>query len=130
MLVNIQIPDEVYQKYAERRPDRPQAAIAETLKEFVNHTPGEPRLIIEGEAVRRLNTILGWPVDRTETLLEMINKLRNISVAGLEIELTPDQLTRLRAQTNFYTKPGDDLEEAFRAQVVARIKMAIAGLVG
>jgi len=129
MLVNIQIPDEIYQKYAERKPERPQVAIADALKEFVGLKPGEPRVVVEGELLRKLNTILGYPVSNPTVLVEQVGKLLRVSVGDLSIELSADELKRLAAISGFYRKPGEDIAPQHKEFVTNLLKRAITGVI-
>lgn len=130
MLITVQIPDEVYQKYAARKPERPQVALADTLKEFVDLVPGTPRVVLEGEQLKKLNHLLGWPVSSVEVLLSKVAEFARASVAGVEVQLSPEQLVVLARQADFMKRTGDNAEDHFKEYVASLAKRALTGAIG
>lgn len=130
MFVNVQIPDEVYARYAERKPERPQVALADTLREFVGLVPGERRLVLSEAALRALVGLYQDTIEDEAKLLKLIKRDREVNLAGLEIPLTEAQRRRLKAQSAFMKHPSQSEEEAFREYVVREIGRAVAAVAG
>lgn len=130
MLVNAQIPDEIYQIYAERKPERPQVALADTLKEFVRLKPGEPRLILTGEDLKRLNALVGIPLESPSQLLSWLEKSEKVAVDELAVRLNLGQRQRLEAQARFFLRPGADPVANFKEFVETQLQRALTTLVG
>jgi hypothetical protein len=130
VLVNAQIPDEIYQIYAERKPERPQVALADTLKEFVRLKPGEPRLILTGEDLKRLNALVGIPLESPSQLLSWLEKSEKVAVDELAVRLNLGQRQRLEAQARFFLRPGADPVANFKEFVETQLQRALTTLVG
>lgn len=124
MFVNVQISDELYTKYAEKAPDRPQRALAETLKAFVELDPSEKLVILRGAELREISRILGHPISEPKELLEHLERSQRVSLGeGVEVELNPGQRARLKAQAEFFQQP---LAEFAKKQISAGV-VAIVG---
>ena len=131
MFVTVQIPDEVYQVYAARKPERPQVAIADTLKEFAGRVPGEQRIIFEGEELRELKHAVEWPVSTVGELLEHLHRAGRVTLGeGLEVLITPAQRQRLSDQAAFWRGAGEAPEPHFRKWVTDMVQEALSQVVG
>jgi len=124
VFINIQVSDELYTKYAEKAPDRPQRAMADTLKAFVDLEPGEAMVVLRAETLREVSRILGHPISTPKELLEHLTRSERVTLGeGIEVELNPGQRARLKAQAEFFKQP---LEEFAKKQVAAGV-VAIVG---
>jgi hypothetical protein len=131
LLINVQVPDEIYQKYADRSPERPQKALADTLKAFADLDPAEAKLIISGATLKELNRLLEWPIDSEKILLERIGKYKRVAVPklGLSLELSEAQLSALKSQADFWNSAGKanaaELMDFCRKQLMAGIAKVV-----
>lgn len=124
MIITLQIPDELYQHYAERNPSNPQSELAMALKEFAPYFPGKKRVVIEGEKLKQLSKILGHPISTADELLEHAQRSEKVTLGkGIEVELGVGQRQRLMAQAEFFKQP---FEEFVKKQVSAGV-VAIVG---
>lgn len=119
MFVNIQIPDELYQVYAERNPDRPQKAMAETLRLFAAVKPEGVAIQLTGPELKELSRLLGHPISTPGELVEHIIRSERVSLGdGVEVLLNPGQRQRLKAQADFFKQ---DYKDFTKQQVSAGI---------
>lgn len=131
MFVNVQIPDEVFQRYADKSPDRPQRLMAEVLKAFVDLDPAAHRLVLEGPNLKKLNELLEWPIDSEATLLSRVAKFKQVAVPklGLSLELSEGQLLALKSQADFWNAAGKassaELVDFCRKQLLAGISKVV-----
>ncbi len=121
MIVQIRLPDELYAKYAERDPKKPQQEIEKALLEAVELIPGEQRLILRGEELRKVKDLLEHPVSTVGELLEKLTKLKRVGVEGAgEVELTVGQLTRIKEMAPYMSQtPAEYLKDRVKAGLVA-----------
>lgn len=119
MFVNIQIPDELYQVYAERNPERPQKAMAETLRLFAAVKPEGVAIQLTGPELKELSRLLGHPISTPQELVEHIIRSERVSLGeGVEVLLNPGQRQRLKAQADFFKQ---DYKDFTKQQVAAGI---------
>lgn len=131
MLVNIQIPDELYQRYAERRPERPQTALAEALKEFVELVPGKRRMVLDEATLRELVGILQTTLESPADLVAAIRRERRVGLGdGVQLELSEGQRARLKAMALAMKHPSADPEQHFREFVAREVGRALNVAVG
>lgn len=99
MIIQIRIPDELYAKYAERNPKKPQEELEKALADGVGLVPGEQRLVFRGEELKELKRLLEHPVSSVGEVLERVKKFKSIALPeGAGVELDEGQLFRLRSQ--------------------------------
>lgn len=131
MFVTVQISDELYQTYAERSPERPQKALADTLKRFQDLDPSSPQLVISVAGQKALGQLLDRPATSEDQLIEGIRQSRKVTLGeGVEIILTPGQLQRLKAQADFLTKTGKASQEELNDFVKKQVTAALQSVVG
>lgn len=102
MILQIKISDELYQKYAERKPSNPRAAIEEALEAFQDRVPGEPEEVLKGAALRKMKEL---GLMSGEDLAKWVERQASFSVAGVEIPLTLGQRQRLAQVAAFMNQP-------------------------
>ena len=98
MILQIHLPDDLYAKYAERDPAKPQAVLEAALADAVGLVPGEQRILFRGDELRALKVLLDHPVSTAGEVLRGIERFRRVSLPeGVTLDLDAGQLTRLRA---------------------------------
>jgi len=107
MIVSIQIPDELYQKYAKRNPGDPRAALVEALVAWQDLEIGVPRLMVENPELRELKRLVQGDLSTPEALVTWAKRTAAVSVGGVELELSLGQRQRLEAQAEFFKEPYD-----------------------
>jgi len=131
MFVQIQIPDELYQVFAERSPERPQKAIADTLKRFAAIPPEGVAIQLTGAELRELSRLLGHPISTPGELVEHIIRSERVSLGeGIEVMLNPGQRQRLKAQADFFNPSGKATKEEYEAFVKQQVSAGIVTTVG
>lgn len=107
MIVQIKIPDELYEKYARRNPKDPRKALEEALETFQDLEPGVPRLVVENPELRELKRISQAVLGDAKELLEFVKRTTAVSVGGVEVELSLGARQRLEAMALAMTEPFD-----------------------
>lgn len=132
MFIQVQLPDELYQKYAEKSPERPARLMAEQLKLFVDEVPGEARILIKGQDLKELGALLEWPIDSPQTLLQRVRKLKQVGVPklGLNIDLSESQLLALKSQADFWNREGKASPEELVKFCRTQLEAGLAKILG
>lgn len=132
MLVNIRIPDELYQLYAERNPKKPQEELELALAEFAPLFPGKKRIVLEGADLKELSRLLGFPCSSPKELLEHLKRSQQVALPedGVELELNVGQRQRLKAQADFFTKEGKATPEEYARHVKQQLQAGVVMVVG
>lgn len=102
MILQIKISDELYQKYAERKPTNPRAAIEETLEKFQDRDPNEVEEVLKGAALRKLKEL---GLMSGDDLAKWVEKQASFSIAGIEVPLSLGQRQRLAQVAAFMNQP-------------------------
>ena len=111
----ITLPEDVYDKYAERAAKAGVSVESELVKRLVRcceHTDPAP-LYLTSEQRNRLNIISGSLIDNSESLINWALRLSRIKVSGVEITLDERLLSRIDSR-----KFGATLSETIKRMVV------------
>lgn len=118
MLLQFRVPDELYVHYAKRNPKSPNGEMEKSLVRFKDLNPDDQYVILQGEELRELKELLGWPVSSPKELLAHLRKWSQVEFPeeGLKVQLTPAQREKLKAQSAFWDQGfGDFLQHQFQA---------------
>lgn len=121
MIVQLKVPDELYELYAKRNPGNPRKAMEEALEAFKVLEPGIPRLILENPELREIKRLSGEQLPDAQALLAYIKKTQAVSLGGVEIELNLGQRQRLEAMAEFFKQPYDQYAKQQLADGVQRV---------
>lgn len=108
MLVKLmlEIPSDVYHKYVEQAgKEELEDILADRLKSCVSHTSTKP-LYIDDATRQQFEKLLGRNFSTPTALLEAVKKALTIKLSGVDVQLPPQLLTRLK--TRCFGKPFPD----------------------
>ena len=125
MIISLKIPDELYALYAERNPSSPQGELEKALLDFKDLTPGDRRVILEGDTLQEISRLIGHPISTSRELLEHLTRSQRVSLPeeGIELELNIGQRARLKSQAEFFKQ---DFKDFVKKQLAAGV-IAIVG---
>lgn len=97
--------------------------IVKILKVFGKYEIGEKMVVLSKEETERIQRATDSVVSSGKDIVKIVEGLSSMSVNGAKFSFTPQQLTRLKEQADFYEKP---LKE-YAAEVVGRRMAELAG---
>lgn len=107
MIVQLRVPDELYEAYARRNPEDPRAAMAESLAKFEKLDPKEDRLVLDKEALKALQAFVQGDLSEAKSLIDFVKRTTAVSAAGIELPLSVAVRTRLAAEARALEQPYD-----------------------
>lgn len=102
--VTIQVPDSVWEEYAEYNPDSPQTSMKQQLIRFAGVNPAQRCLLIPAAQRVELESLIGQQVETADELVSHIRRLCTVTVGGAEVPVTKGQMQRLNEQARFHGK--------------------------
>lgn len=123
MILEIQIPDELYEKYKSYKPADPEAAITGQLKRFADVKPNDRIVVVDNQTRQRIEKLVG----HIETAVDLENRLRealSLKVEGLDLVIDPDLLWHIEEQARF---EGLERKEYMEKKFHEGISIAVRG---
>jgi uncharacterized protein (DUF1778 family) len=77
-------------------------------------------VIVSGENRLRLEALLEMPISEPSQLVKLVEGLCTVKVAGIEVNFTLDQLTRIQAQAEFHGKSSEQFISEMVSEIIAR----------
>lgn len=104
MLVSLKVPDEVFEAYGAQNPQNPRLAMEQTLERFKGVNPGQKAILLVGEPLAALQTLLGGSYDGASDLVLAIRKALVVAVDGVEVALTESQRKAISDTIKYFPK--------------------------
>lgn len=123
MILQLRLPDEVWEAYLEHSKTNPQRAMEEQLKRFKDVKPEDRTLLLTRAQRTRLEAAWGRPVEDLDKMVSDVEALISIEADKVKIPLTEGQRKRLSTEAKFYKKE-------FPVYAKTRISDAIRGAIG
>lgn len=101
MIVQIKIPDSVYEKYSQHRPSDPELAISQQLTRFAEVNPTDRVLLVPNKERQELEALMDTTFTSAKELVSRTKQLAELKVEGMAVPLSPDVLQRLAEQAEF-----------------------------
>jgi hypothetical protein len=85
LILSIKVSDEVYEKFGRLNSQNPRHAIEKTLERFADTGHVGKVVVVTGEVLSQLQTILGGTIDTPEALLEKVKATATFRADGAEV---------------------------------------------
>jgi hypothetical protein len=119
MIVNLKIPDSLYDEYLTRFGSPAHwARMKEAIEAFLPIPKGERVLLLHGDARKAIEAIFQTTLDSPEKLLRLIRTMNQVKIHGVEINFDESELTRIATQATFHGRS----TEVFIKEMVTEIK--------
>ncbi len=119
MIVHGSIPDEVWVKFLEDegQPKQPLKALADRLRHFEGLKRGSRRLVLEGEDLKKIEGLIGKPLETVAQLALLLKTQGEASLEGVKVALRDGQRKYIQGRATHYkvpfeTQAAKDLVEA------------------
>jgi IMP dehydrogenase/GMP reductase len=121
MVVQLSVPDEVYQTYVKYNKTNPHRAMAKQLEKFQTAHPGMRGVYVTGDELAKIQSIADRQVSTPKDLVDIVKSSLTIPVEGIGIELTKGQRERMAQEAQFFSQEPEAyakqiLTEAFRTR--------------
>lgn len=124
MIVQIKIPDGVYETYVRHNSGNPERAMEQQLTRFAEVRPSDRILLLPNAERDELEVMLDSHFTSARELVAKVRTLLGIRVHGVDVTLDPNVLERLSTQAEFEGMA----PEAYISQKVGEgIKFAVDG---
>lgn len=104
MLVSLKVSDEVFEAYGTHNPQNPRLAMEQALERFKAVTPNKKAILLSGDALAELQTLLGGSYDGASDLVLAIRKALVVKVDGVEVALTESQRKAISDTVRYFPK--------------------------
>jgi len=101
MIVNLKIPDAVYEQYKKYSSTDPEKAMATQLMKFVELDPQTRFILIPQKERQALELLLEKHLENATELVGAVQAALMVRMDGVEIPVSPDVLNVLRQQAAF-----------------------------
>lgn len=119
MIINLTIPDNLYQHYFEKY-GAPilYKKMKEAIENFKDLDKSDRFFLVNGEYRKKLEAIFDTTITDQADLVKKCEKLNNVRIGNIGITFTTDELARFKAQASYHNK---DMEQ-FMLEVANQIK--------
>lgn len=124
MIVQLKVPDSVFEGYAKHNQANPERAMEQQLLRFMEVRPTDRILLIPSVERNELEVLLDSHFASARELVSKVKDLLGIRVNGVDVVLEPNTLLRLGQQAEF---EGMDPAEFTKLKVEEGIKFAVDG---
>ena len=119
MIINLKIPDSLYERYFNTYGSPTHyTMMKKALEEFSDIPTGDRWFGVHGKERQRIEAIFGTTVDSAKELADRLEKLNRVSIEGEDLSFEPDELARIDMQASFH---GRD-RQTFIREMVREIK--------
>lgn len=123
MILEIQIPDETFEKYRAYRPADPEGAISAHLKRFEDVRPHDRIIILDHQTRQSLEKLVGHIEDAQE-LVNRVTEALSLKVDGVNVVVDPELLWHIEEQARF---EGLDKKDYMLQKIHEGISVAVRG---
>jgi hypothetical protein len=124
MIVQIKIPDGLFEKYQTYNQASPERAIEQQLTRFQEVKPSDRVLVVPSAQRNELEVLLDSHFASAQELVSKVKDLLKIRVEGVDVTLDPNTLFRVTQQAEFEGMPSSDF---MKLKVEEGIKFAVDG---
>jgi hypothetical protein len=124
LIVQVKIPDTMYEQYVGHNPTAPERAIEQTLLRFAGVKPSERILILPSKERSELEVMLDSHFSSARELVSKVKELLSIKVEGVTVALDPNVLYRLGQQAEF---EGQEPKAFLEQKIGEGVKIAVDG---
>lgn len=116
MKLNLTIEDRLYEVY-ETNPGFPKAykKMKDALEAFSNIPDNDRVLLVHGQPRKDLETLFGTTLDSGEKLVQLVKKMNQVQIEGVELNFDAEELHRLRMQATFH---GRSVEQYIKEMII------------
>ena len=101
MILELTIPDELYEIYKEFDPKDPEKVIVEQLKRHRETSPRGRGLVVPAKQRLELEKFLQKHIETTQELVNSVKTALELSIGDVSVALTPDLLNQIRDRANW-----------------------------
>jgi hypothetical protein len=104
LLVTLAMKDDLYAKFVEQDPEKPNVAILKTLERFKDVTPFDRALFFNKEQRQRMEKLFGEGIDSgsIDRFLNWLEKRSTLNVGEYPVQLTNGQMKRAESNATFW----------------------------
>lgn len=124
MIVQIRIPDSLFETYSKYNQSNPEKAMEQQLLRFQEVRPADRVLVLPAAERNELEVLLDSHFASAKELVAKVRDLLKIRVEGVDITLEPNTLLRMTQQASF---EGMDPKDFMQAKVDEGIRFAVDG---
>ena len=114
MIVNLAIPDELYQTYIKHNPTNPRKGILDQLEKHKDSSPRDREIVLTQDQRRYMEGLYGRPIEDIQKFCEWVASLLTLKVGEATITLKEGQRKQLVAQAGYWKK---DVPQYIRERV-------------
>jgi hypothetical protein len=104
MIVNLAVPDELYQAYIKHSPSNPRRAILAQLERHKDSGPNDREIVFTQDQRRYMEGLYGRPIEDVQKFCEWIAGLLTLKVGEASVVLKEGQRKQLVAQAGYWKK--------------------------
>lgn len=101
MILQIKLPDGVYEAYQKHNPLQPERAIEQQLLRFAGVNPADRILILPNLERNELEVLLDSHFSSAKELVSKVKETLGVNVEGVSVTLDPNTLFRLTQMAEF-----------------------------
>jgi hypothetical protein len=108
MISTLALKDEVYLKYQEMDPAKPNVMMVKQLERFQDVKPTDRPVVLKDEHRKRIEACFGEGIDQSsmEKFLRWLERRSTVNVEGVDIRLSPSQMKAAEYQATFWAAKG------------------------
>ncbi len=106
MLINLKVPDEIYEAYGKHNPQNPRLAMEQALTRFAGIAPNRKHIILTGDELTKVQDLLSVVLEGPKDFVEALTKALTVKVEGVDVAFTESQRKALQSFLAFV--PGVD----------------------
>lgn len=122
MMVNLKMPDPLFEEYVKKwGVPGLYRKMAQAIEFFKDVDKNDRPVLLAGDDRRAIEKIFQTTIDDSSKLVKLVQNMSRVSLGGVDMEFTSDQLERMKAQAGFH---GRTLETYMR-ETVEELKAAM-----
>ncbi len=123
IIKELKVQDAVYTKYREYNKDV-EAAISQQLLRFQEVKPTSRIIVVAEKERQELELLFDRFLDSGKDLLEQVKRALTMKIEGVELQLSPDQMERIKLMAEF---EGKDFKLFLKEKLQDAVKLTLDG---